>query len=334
MDLVSIHNNWKDNVFGIDINLSNVCNYKCWYCFPGSNTGNYKFPDLELIKKNISHLLQYYEKNTNKKIFDIHFSGGEVTHWKHFPNLIQHLKENHNCLISMTSNGSKDIKWWKENSKYFDRIHISYHHEYASLEEFRDLCDYLYEQNVVVSVSVMMDPFVWEKCISAVEYFKKSRHKWTIRYVEIYDKKISYTDEQKRILEKHRARKVNLFFFWKNNKYYQSKVTAIDSLGKKHKFQDNGILLHRLNNFFGWECTAGVHWVNVSLNGTISATCNQLIYGKNNFYNLYSKDFINEFNPKISSVICQKTWCGCLMETVMPKKKINNNKIIPIQIIS
>jgi MoaA/NifB/PqqE/SkfB family radical SAM enzyme len=330
LDLVQINNNWPDDVFGIDINLGNYCNYKCWYCFPGSNTGTHKFPDIDLIKNNLGHLIEYYRSNTNKKVFDIHFSGGEVTHWKEFPELVKFLKDNFDCLISMTSNGSKKISWWENNARYFDRIHMSYHHEYADLDQFRNLCDYLYEQNVVVSVSVMMDPNAWDKCIGAVEFFKNSRRRWTIRYVEIYNSTISYNEDQRKILEKHRARRVNLFFFWKNNKYYSSRLTAVDSNNKKYKFQDNGILLHRLNNFYGWECSAGVNWINVSYDGTISATCNNFLYDRKDYFNLYDKNFKETFNPTIKNTICEKTFCGCLMETAMPKRKLLDKKVIPI----
>jgi organic radical activating enzyme len=322
INLISIHNNWKDEVLNIDINLGNYCNFKCWYCFPGSNHGTRKFPDIDVIKKNLNHLISYYKNNTNKRIFDIHFSGGEVTHWKYFPELIRFLKEEFNCLISMTSNGSKKHEWWEENAKYFDRIHMSCHHEYVNLEEFRDICDYLYDQNVVISTSVMMDPFEWDKCIEIVDFLKKSRRCWTIRYVEIYDNKIEYTEDQKKILKLYRARRVNLWFFFKNNKYYKSNVIAIDDTGKKHHLQDNEILLRRLNNFYGWECSLGVHWVNVSMYGVISGTCNQKLFGDDVVYNLYDQDFEKNFNPVIKSIICSKTCCGCLMETVMPKRKI------------
>jgi MoaA/NifB/PqqE/SkfB family radical SAM enzyme len=332
MQLTEINNNWPNDVFNIDINLGNYCNYKCWYCFPGANEGTHKFPAVNLIIQNLSHLIDYYKATTNKKVFDIHFSGGEVTHWKDFPDLLNFLKSNYNCLISMTSNGSKKIAWWKDNAEYFDRIHMSYHHEYADIDQFRDLCDYLYDQKIIVSASVMMDPNAWGKCIDAVEYLKLSKNKWTIRYVEIFDHRIIYTTEQKEILKQHRARKVNPWFFFRNNRYYRSKIVAKDTYGKNHRFEDNGILLYRLNNFFGWECTAGVHWINVSKDGTISATCSQLLYGMDDFYNLYDIDFKKKFNPDISPVICTKNQCMCLMETAMPKRKLYNaKKIISIQ---
>lgn len=330
MEIVEIDNNWRSEVLNIDLILGNYCNYRCWYCWPGANAGTIKFPDLELLKKNISHLINYYIKNSNKKVFDIHFCGGEPTHWKHFPEFISYLKENFNCLISMTSNGSKKMDWWQKNTKYFDRIQLSCHHEFVNLKEYRDLCDYIYDQNVIVSVSVMMDPHAWDKCIDAVEYLKESKRCWTIRYVEIIDNAVDYSLEQKQILSKHRARRVNLFYFWKNNKYYRSKVVVTDNKGKKHRFQDNEILLKKMNNFYGWECSVGVNWINISMDGTISGTCSQHLYGNNFNYNLYDIDFDKKFNPFISPAICKKTSCVCTIETVMPKKKVSNQKFIPI----
>lgn len=330
MDLISITNNWPKNVFNIDINLGNYCNYKCWYCFPGANEGTHKFPNAELLIKNLEHLINYYKTETDKTVFDIHFSGGEVTHWKEFSNVLHHLKSKFNCLLSLTSNGSKKISWWEENSKYFDRIHMSYHHQFADITHFRNLCDLLYEKKVVVSASVMMDPFAWDKCIDAVNYLKQSKHRWTIRYVEIYDSRVEYTEEQKKLLKQHRARSVNLWFFFRNNKYFRSRVTGIDTVGKKHFFEDHEIIFNRINNFFGWKCSAGVNWINISKSGDISATCGQMLYNKNIVYNLYDPEFTKKFYPRISSTICSKLSCMCLMESVMPKEKIQNKKTINI----
>ena len=330
MEIVEVDNNWRSEVLNIDIILGNYCNYKCWYCWPGANAGTIKFPDLELLKKNISHLINYYIKNTNKRVFDVHFCGGEPTHWKHFSEFIIFLKSNFNCLISMTSNGSKKIDWWKQNVKYFDRIHLSCHHEFVNLKEYRHLRDYISDQNFIVSVSVIMDPPSWDRCINLVEYLKNSRRQWTIRYVEIIDKKIDYTEEQRKILAKHRARRVNLWFFWKNNRYNRSKVTVKDLDGKKHKFQDNEILLKKMNNFYGWECSVGVNWINVSMKGEISGTCGQPLYGNSTNFNLYDPDFDKKFAPDIFPAICSRTACVCNIETVMPKKKTISQKVIPI----
>jgi hypothetical protein len=231
------------------------------------------------------------------------------------------------------------MKWWEKHAKYFDRIQLSCHHEYVKINEFRDLCDWLYDQNVIVSVSVMMDPDAWDKCINNVEYLKKSRRRWTIRYVEIVKQDIYYTPEQAKILNEHRARSASLFWFLKNNKYYRSKVVAKDIFGKKHKFPDNGILLNKLNNFKGWNCSVGVNWLHVSFDGRLSCGAGQNLFGENKSYNLYFSDFVETFSPTIQETICEQNECLCTIETVMPKKLVSKNntqiknRIFPIKLI-
>ena len=320
MKLVKIENGWDKNVLGIDLSVGNVCNYKCWYCFPGANEGNHKFPEYETFKHNITHLLNHY-KNNGKKIFNISFVGGEPTHWPKLIEFIKHLKENFNCVISMTTNGSKPLDYWQKIVPYFDRIQMSCHHQYVDIKKFRDVCDYMYEQNVIVSASVMMDPNAWDTCLDLVKYLKQSKKRWTIRYVELLGESITYTAEQTAVLNLHRARGPNLFWFWKNNKTYMSKVVATTDSGNKIKMKDNGLLLNRLNNFYGWECNLGVDWVHVSFDGKISGTCGQLLYNQNTSYNLRDLNFIEDFNPTIQPVICKQLSCNCMAETNMPKLK-------------
>lgn len=331
MEIVSVDNNWDIDTLRIDINLGNICNHKCWYCWPESNAGTDYWPKLELLKQNISHLINYYKTNANKKLFDFHFVGGEPTHWPKLLDFITFLKENFNCLISMTSNGSKKVEYWQTIVPYFDRINLSCHHEFVDLESFRDICDLLYKHNVIVSVSMMMDPYAWDKCMRCVEYLKQSRYRWTIRYVELIGETINYTPDQINIINKHRARRANPFWFFKNNKHYISNVKIKDTLGKTYKFKDNEVVLKKLNYFTGWSCSVGVNWVHIANNGTISGTCNQLLYGEQKYYNLYSASFEQDFNPKIVNSVCSQIGCWCNIETVMPKHKLElTKKIIPI----
>lgn len=330
MNLVKIHNDWSDDAFKIDINIGNYCNYKCWYCWPGSNHGTHKFPDIDIITKNITHLIRYLKSTTNKKVFDVHFCGGEPSNWPKLLQFVKYLKEEFGCLISMTSNGSKKMEWWVEAAPYFDRIHLSCHHEFVDIEHFRNVNDYLYSQGVVPSTSVMMDPGAWDKCMELIDYLKKSKYRWTIRYVEIIDNLIVYTDEQKSILARHRARKINLLWFWFHNKYSVSKVTAIDDKGKKHRMKENEILLKKLNNFYGWECSLGLNWINVSMTGDIGGTCTQTPYNEIEKFNLYDPEFTEKFKPVATSTICKQTVCNCSPEINMPKVKTTNKKVIPI----
>lgn len=323
MQIIKVENNWNPKVLRIELNIGNICNYKCWYCFPGSNEGNYKFPNIDTLKKNIPHLINYYKKHLGKEIFEIDFVGGEPTHWPKLLDFIKFLKENFNCLITMTSNGSKKIEWWANAAKYFDRVTLSCHHQYVNKEDFRNVADLLYKHNVLISTSVMMDPNEWDKCVELVNYLKKSKHRWTIRYADIIGHNISYSEKQLRILKKYRARRANIFWFLKNNKYYVSRVKVTDSLGKKHNLKENEIILKNLNEFTGWKCNVGIDWIVINMDGTMSGTCGQTLFNLNRNFNFYTEDLTHVFSPELVPSVCTRFKCNCTLES-------NMKKVIPI----
>jgi hypothetical protein len=332
MNITSVHNGWPSNILRFDISLGNICNYKCYYCSPELNSGSDYWPDLELMKTNLTHLINYYKEHTNKNKFDFYFIGGEPTHWKKLPQLITWLKENFDCMINMSSNGSKDLEYWQMISPYFDRVTLSLHSEYVDIEHFRNVADVLYKNNTIVSVSTMMDPRPgeWEKCINYIDYMMKSKYRWTIRYVELIYPGLKYTPEQIAVMEKHKARSANIFWFLKNNKHYTSRVKVTDDAGVVHRLKDNEVLLKKLNNFYGWDCNLGVDWVTIPRSGEITGACKQMLFGESKHYNLYSENFVEEFQPKIQPTNCKSTFCHCMIETILPKQKNNFNKVIPI----
>ena len=52
-EIIKIDSNIDTDILRIELFFSNLCNYKCWYCFPGCNEGTHKWPDLELVTKNL-----------------------------------------------------------------------------------------------------------------------------------------------------------------------------------------------------------------------------------------------------------------------------------------
>jgi MoaA/NifB/PqqE/SkfB family radical SAM enzyme len=332
MNIIEVKQNWPNGYMRIHLELGNICNYKCWYCWPGSNEGTHKWPDFDLLVKNLSHVLDYYIEHTDKRKFDFNLLGGEVTHWKHFIDFIKYFKERYDCIFTLTTNGSKKLSWWEAAAPYLDYVGISSHHEFADLGHLRNLADLLYKKNVIVVVKVLMDPYAWDKCMDAVEYYKGSEKRWTIRYLEIIEiEKVNYTEAQNKIIGKLRARGPNLFWFFKNNKSYRSKVTVVDDKNKTHKIKDHEIVLDRLNNFKGWECNVGIDWIAITIDGNVSGICGNPLYGKSEILNILDPAFTNKFHPTIKPGICEINSCWCSFETNMPKKKLNSsNKIIPI----
>jgi organic radical activating enzyme len=312
--ITSIKNNIRKDTVIIDMSIGNVCNYQCWYCFKGAHEGNYKWYDYDLLIKNTDHLFKWYIKNRKTK-FDIHFVGGEPTHWPKLIEYVKYLKRNYNCLISMTSNGSKKISYWNEIAKFFDKIQLSFHYLQADLEKFIAVADLLYSKGTIVSVNAMMDPKHWNECVDAIKQMKKSKYRWTIKYSEILSN-ISYNEEQLQLLKKHKARSCNPFwFFWYNK--YKPLVVKVDN----RKVLENYLLVNKLNNFKGWNCNLGIDWLHISPSGEIGGTCGELVFNEKKKYNFRSKNFLEVFNPKFIPTICNKNSCNCLPE-------ININKFL------
>ena len=99
MEIIEVKQNWPADTIRIDVSLGNYCNYKCWYCWPGSNDGTHKFPDFDLIVKNLSALLDYYLANSNKTKFDFNLLGGEATLWPRFVEFVAYFKSRYNCIF-------------------------------------------------------------------------------------------------------------------------------------------------------------------------------------------------------------------------------------------
>jgi len=315
---------WDPELLWIELELSNICNYKCWYCWPGYNDGSIKWPDYDLLVENISYLLDYYLKNTNKKKIAIHLLGGEATHWKKFVDLCKFFKENYNSCIVLTTNGTKKLDWWDDACLYLDNIIISIHHEFVDPYHICKVADALYEKDVYVETNVLLDPFKWDKCIRIVDQLKDSTYGWSINYREVtHDYSRQYTPEQDAILFGPSARpsdRLPKFKVPPLSNYHNT--TVIDSTGGQHYFKYKDLLYRRMIQFKGWECNVGVDWLAIHANGEISGVCRNGLYEDGITYNLFDTNFKEVFAPKIVPTICMLENCWCIFEVNMPKRKI------------
>lgn len=323
MKLVEIKNNLNPNQLRIEYMLGNLCNHRCSYCFPGSNEGTHPWPDVDVAITNLSHLLDHYVKN-GKNYFQLYLIGGEPTLWKDLPKFCKHFKENYNCQINISTNGSRSLRWWEENAKYFDVIEISVHHEFAKVDHLKNVADLIYKKNVYVNCNVLMDYGHFEKCKGIVEELKTSKKKWPIiaKNVNINGATF-YSKEETEYLENSLKRTPNILWYWrvKKDKELKLKLTFEDG-SKKTVVGDNYVSLHNLNQFRGWKCNLGIDVIKIFQEGTIRSNCQQKLYRLDTDYNLYDKDFVKNFNPQICQVICQQRVCGCSGEISINKKLV------------
>ena len=317
-----IKNNFPLNLLRIEYMLGNLCNHRCSYCFPGSNEGTYPWPDINIVKKNLGHLLDHYKKN-GKTRFQFYIIGGEPTLWKELPELCLFLKEKYNAIINISTNGTRKLDWWKDNCQAFDNIEISVHHEFANVKHLITVADLLYESNVSVVSNVLMDPDHFEKCKSIVKEMRSSKRRWPIIAKSVhFNGQTRYTPEQQEYLNSTLKRIPNLFWYWwtLKNPVFRTQVNVVDVKNKKFKVPSTSwFAFHDVNRFKGWECNLGVDHIEIFQDGTISGNCRQKVYGLNSYYNLYNENFSELFTPQIIPTICQQNLCGCTSEIIIRK---------------
>jgi organic radical activating enzyme len=322
MTIIAVDPNADKEILYLQYQFTNVCNYKCWYCWPDSHSATHRWPDLDLIKKNLGHLVKHYQSNGKKKIV-INLTGGEPTLWPELGEFVKYFYNEYDCKFSLITNGSRSLEWWERNSKYFDRITISVHHQSCNLYHIIQVADLIYKQGVIAEAQVLMDPHAWDKCVDLVSGLKNSKHKWMIAVKEIIiDDKQIYNQEQKSFLSKSVKRSPNFFYHLLNNKLGNKRYTVTHDNGDIEKIDYNTILVNSWNHFRGWECNLGIDSIFIDFTGTISGTCGEFLYGKNSYYNIYDINFAEEFAPTLQPVICSKQGCYCIPEVNLKKRKI------------
>lgn len=318
---IRVIQNWPSDRLRIEIMLGNVCNYKCWYCFPGSNEGTHRWPDYDLLLKNLTHLLDHYTKS-NKKVFELHIIGGEPTMWPKLGEFCTELKSKYDIIISISSNGSRTLRWWQEYGKVFDKVILSCHSDSVDISHYIQVADCLYEHNVFFSSLVLIHPNNWDECMKLIDTMKKtSKHSWPIFLAEVLveNTDLGYSESQKKSLRNKMQRLGNIFWLMRNAKHHITKVKVEYQSGLKRKLGSSDIILERLNNFTGWKCNLGVDSIYISKDGVITGTCNENLYELPYAYNIYDTEFDTKFNPVIQPTVCTKSGCWCHPEANLPK---------------
>lgn len=317
--IVKIENNQPDNVLRIEYMLSNICNQKCNYCFPGSNEGDISWPNIETVKQNLKKVLDHYQTK-GKDTFNIFFVGGEPTLWDDFLTLIEWLKQNYNCILEISTNATRGIIWWTRAARVLDHVNISVHHEYSKQGKISKLADFLYQAGVFVNVDVLIDPKEYEKCLSLIEYFKTSVYPWPLlAKTVLFNGVHKYTIDQLKVFDEPVKRYPDEEWFYQTSKKPRTQVEITYANGEKIITKnDSWITNNNLNYFKGWHCCLGVDHIKIT-NGLITGNCNQPLFDKP--YNIYDTDF--EFSPIIQPVICQQSICPCSGEIITDKWNTN-----------
>jgi hypothetical protein len=236
--------------------------------------------------------------------------------WPNVVDFVKAIKEHSHCIVTLTTNGSRTLRWWHDNVKHFDHIGLSVHHESADADHLSQVGDIIYNNKVSMWATVLMDPAYWNKCIDIISTLKNSRYKWSITADQIHHPTINYSEDQLKYLQKRQQRENSIlyeFFVCRLKRpHYPNPTIYFDN--KSKTVPNHWLLLNGFNNFKGWECNLGVDTLFIDKRGQLKGTCGNKLYNEVFYYNIYDTDFINAFKPAIQPVICEMTRCVCQPE--------------------
>src|SRR5947207_9732272 len=120
----------------INWTLGNKCNYFCSYCPAELHSGSSGWPQFEPLLSFCDRLIAHYREV--RRALRFQFTGGEPTLYRHFPDLVKHLKHE-GCEVSLISNGSRRLNWWKEVCPSLDGVVLTHHIEFADFSRFAEV---------------------------------------------------------------------------------------------------------------------------------------------------------------------------------------------------
>ena len=189
------HSDW----FVVNWCLGNTCNYACSYCPPSLHDHSIRWPDPEVIKR---FILKVKASHPSKKFY-FEFTGGEVTTYRHFIDICKFCAEN-DVKVGLITNGSRTLRYFEENKKYFDHICISFHPEFADAEHFMNVVKIIHN-DVRTHINIMMHPEKFDLCFDMANQIKELGNLSMALQPLIHDfgeVVYDYTDEQKNIMDK------------------------------------------------------------------------------------------------------------------------------------
>jgi organic radical activating enzyme len=306
---------------------TDICNFNCSYCFPGSHDEKFRYPkNVDTVIKNFRILFDLYKEKLNKQKFHLMIAGGgEPTIWPGIEQFCKEIKEQHDVYTTVITNGSRTLRWWEENSASFDGVNLSCHHEFVDLDHYIAVADLLFSKGIKVNALMLMDAKAWNKCVSYVERMKQSKYPWFIQTKEVVDAPGHgidvYTQEQLDYVNASLKRIPDSDWIIKHfNEMRPHESIVLFNDDTAFPARAHSILVNKWNNFKGWNCNVAFETLLIRPDGSTTGSCQEPIFGSN-IPNLFSETFEQDFarDVEFKSIVCPRACCDCQPETHVTK---------------
>ncbi|MEL7341306.1 MAG: hypothetical protein AAGM67_12560, partial [Bacteroidota bacterium] len=211
----------------------------------------------------------------------------------------------------LISNGSRTLRFWESFSSYFDKIHLTFHQEFADITHFEEVIK-LASRSARVHVNFTMIPDLFDEILSTADSIADLDNTTiTLKPLRIGfgEKLYPYDRDQLSIMKSFSNRGI-----LKESLDRRGLMMTIDPDGKKILKRPSGFLIDRDNRWKGWVCHIGLQSLIVKPNGDIfRGVCR--VGGK-------LGNIRENYSLPAAPVVCSKEFCACPSD-IMIKKEAN-----------
>ena len=312
-DIVRIERNTSQRFTIVEWTLGNKCTYACSYCPEILHDGSAGWHDHEKLTAFLDACRDHYGEMGREVM--VQYTGGEPTVYPKFKELVRYANEK-GIRQSIISNGSRTPRFWGEIAGFFEKVHLSFHPEYA-LEETDNFIRVSQEicRQTDLHVNVLMKPGLFPEIISFCSNLKVACPHATILLKplqkdfgeELYD----YSKSEQTILERMHGFQTTAP---RRKNYPTGQLKATHRDGREDLVIPATFIMEGTNKWEGWHCNIGVETLSVDMWGNIHGGLCRVGGSHGNIYE-------GGYTLPSESAVCTREWCTCHLDIMVTKSE-------------
>lgn len=309
----------KSNIFYMYWTLTDFCNFQCNYCPSVLHSGDFHhgrksgYPTNENIEQFLDNLVN--NQLQGRKLYLV-LSGGEPTLHPMYETIIERLAPY--GIICTNTNGSRGVEWWKNLKVLPQQVTISLHPEFSKVDKINEVAQYILSKQSTLIFNLSCDPANWDGTVALYNAISPDLQHYIVpkvlNHLESTRANYDYTaDQDSWIKSKIKYHDVRRFNF--NKSLHDRQIWPL-------AYYDDGTVLNLPNlaqltitkqhNYKGWNCEAGMDTFNIHFDGNVwGSICKAVNLGR-----------LEEFQPATAPICCEKDYCTCPGDLIIPKQKI------------
>ncbi len=244
----------NSNLFYVDWWLMNHNSRKASYEHELLHCGNIDLPYLKDCLRFIDQATLFAAKQ-NKKT-NINFTGGEVTEWADFDDLLKYAK-GQGCLTRFITNASLDLDRFENLLDFTDSVILEVHPEFTQSSRILFFLSRIKDLPLGITVNINMLPDTWKDMIDLHDKILEKYPTVTVNKKMLFNDPIFNTTPQN---------------------YSEEQVVALKAQWGDIKIESNGnieytdyqtVILEQRNKLEGYRCWAGIEQIVVDAWGAV-----------------------------------------------------------------